>query len=263
MLGVMLAGGVSVWATTIGTNLSVDGTLTVSSTSATSTIATGGLTVGTTQFAVQSVSGNVGIGTTVPATLLDVNSLFNVTSGGNVGVGVTNPASLFAVLGTASTTKLVISGTSASSTISTGGLTVGTTQFLVEQNSGNVGIGRVNPNTKFEVVGTASTTALIVGGRGTTLNGINAGVCTFPNTTIAATTTSAVSCASASGLVTTDNIFIMATSSLPVNFVVQSASSTAATTIGLQIINLGSVNGPPAFNGTATGVNSVFYWAFR
>src|SRR3989338_11138666 len=40
---------------------------------------------------------------------------------------------------------LAVSGTSATSTFSTGGLTVGTSQFVVQQTTGKVGIGTTTP----------------------------------------------------------------------------------------------------------------------
>ena len=46
---------------------------------------------------------------------------------------------------------LAVSGTSATSTFSTGGLTVGTSQFVVQQSSGRVGIGTTSPLSKFHV----------------------------------------------------------------------------------------------------------------
>lgn len=59
-------------ATTIGTNVSIDGNLTVSGSAATSTFSTGGFTVGTDQFVVQQTSGRVGIGTTSPSAVLSL-----------------------------------------------------------------------------------------------------------------------------------------------------------------------------------------------
>lgn len=76
-------------ATTIGTNVSVDGNLTVSGTSATTTFSTGGFTVGTSQFVVQQNSGNVGIGTTSPSQKLSVVGNAYISDG--IGVGTSNP----------------------------------------------------------------------------------------------------------------------------------------------------------------------------
>lgn len=62
-----------------------------------------------------SITGpNVGIGTFLPATLFDINRLFNVTSGGNVGVAVIAPTEKVDVLGTVKATTF--SGSAASLT---------------------------------------------------------------------------------------------------------------------------------------------------
>ena len=51
------------------------------------------------------------------------------------------------------TGRLAMTSTTATSTFSTGGLAVGTNQFVVQQNSGNAGIGTTTPVTKFQVAG--------------------------------------------------------------------------------------------------------------
>ena len=82
LIGTILGVATSVFATTIGTNISTGGTLAVTSTSATSTISTGGFTIGSNQFVVQQTSGNVKIGTDdiSSETLLTVGSSFTDTS---------------------------------------------------------------------------------------------------------------------------------------------------------------------------------------
>ena len=52
---------------------------------------------------------------------------------------------------------IVATSTTATSTFATGGLTVGTNQFVVQQNSGNVGIGTTSPRTLLSVSGIQST----------------------------------------------------------------------------------------------------------
>jgi hypothetical protein len=47
--------------------------------------------------------------------------------------------------------QLTVTGTTATSTFSTGGLTVGTSQFVVQQTSGNVGIGTTTPTVPLQV----------------------------------------------------------------------------------------------------------------
>lgn len=186
-----------------------------------------------------------------------------ITSTGLVGIGTTTPGTPLGVTGAAvitgtiTTPNFAATSTTATSTLSTGGLAIGTNQFVVQQNSGSVGIGNSVPNTKFEVVGTASTTSLIVGGNGTTLNGVISGFCTIPATTVTASSTNYANCTGATGVLANDRVLVMATSSLPVNFIIQSASSTAAATINVQILNTGMIAG------TATGINSFNFWDFR
>lgn len=115
-LGVILAVGGSVWATSIGSNVDVSGTLTVGSSSATSTVSTGGLNVGSGQLIVQQTSGSTGIGTTTPVGLFSIehNSLptifivgdtgtsspsFIITGTSTVGVATSSPAQTFSVGG--------------------------------------------------------------------------------------------------------------------------------------------------------------------
>jgi hypothetical protein len=159
-----------------------------------------------------------------------------------------------------STTASVFPYASSTAISSTGGAWFGTT-------SGNVGIGTGAPNTTLEVVGTASTTNLRVGS-GNSLAGLVSGYCTFPSTNIAATSSGYTVCTpSTSGLVrASDSILVMATSSLLSNFIIQSASSTAAETISLEIVNLGGVSLPNATSTSGqklTERNSVNFWVFR
>jgi hypothetical protein len=60
------------------------------------------------------------------------------------------------------TGRLSITSTTATSTFSTGGLTVGTSQFVVQQTSGNVGIGTTTPTEQFSVA-----SRMFIGGTGT------------------------------------------------------------------------------------------------
>lgn len=97
---------------------------------------------------------------------------------GNLGIGTTSPYATLSVVGTGVFNNLIATSTTASSTIATGGFTVGTNQFIVQQNSGQVGINTTNPQALLDVVGTASSTKLFV----------NDGSASLPTLTFAADT---------------------------------------------------------------------------
>lgn len=62
---------------------------------------------------------------------------------------------------------LTVTSTTATSTISTGGLTVGTSQFVVQQTSGNVGIGTTTPLSQFDIYsGSSNIVSLLERGGG-------------------------------------------------------------------------------------------------
>jgi hypothetical protein len=99
---------------------------------------------------------------------------------------------------------------------------------------------------------TTLTGTLSVGG-GSTITKFIFGTCNIAATTITASSTAYVDCTGATGVAAGDKVFVTATSSLPTNFVIQAASSTAADTINLRILNLG-------FDGTTDTGGRSFYW---
>jgi hypothetical protein len=83
-------------------------------------------------------------------TTRSLNFRFSAASGGSFDTALSlNPFTNITMA-----YPFVESSTTATSTISTGGLTVGTSQFVVQQNSGFVGIGTVNPAANLDAQGT-------------------------------------------------------------------------------------------------------------
>ncbi|PIR45126.1 MAG: hypothetical protein COV10_01210 [Candidatus Vogelbacteria bacterium CG10_big_fil_rev_8_21_14_0_10_51_16] len=113
---------------------------------------------------------------------------------------------------------------------------------------------------------TASSTGLVkmrqakVGGapNDSTMSSIVFGYCNLPSTTVTASTTVAAQCTGATGLDTNHRVFVQATSSLASRFIIQSASSTAADTIGVMIYNNDWDGGA-----TEAGEISLNFWAVR
>ena len=59
-------------------------------------------------------------------------------------------------------TKLNLTSTTATTTLSTGGFTIGTNQLVVQQNSGNIGIGSTSPFAKIGIVANADSTGRLI-----------------------------------------------------------------------------------------------------
>lgn len=139
MASVLVVAGFVYGATTIGTNISVDGNLAISGTSATSTFSTGGFTVGTNQFVVQQTSGKIGIGTTSPSAKLSLagNGYFDSNL---IAFGSSTASSLQLAFQHAATTTIPQTANGWSLATST----TGDSLLSVNGNNGQVGIGRVN-----------------------------------------------------------------------------------------------------------------------
>ena len=114
-----------------------------------------------------------------------------------------------------------------------------------------------------KLVGTASTSAIMVGdeANATTINGLVSGYCTAPSVSVTATSTGTLLCASATGVVSGDRVFVTATSSLAGHFTITAASTTADGIIQIRVFNEATTT---ADSGTdATGINSFWFWAVR
>ena len=94
---------------------------------------------------VQQNSGWVGIGTSTPGSLFSVHGIANWTSDAT--------STLYSILRLPNFTA---TSTSATSTLSTGGFNIGTGQFVVQQNSGSVGIGTSTPGSLVGIQGVAN-----------------------------------------------------------------------------------------------------------
>ncbi len=225
LVSLLLVSGVVFGATTINDNISTGGTLSVTGAST--------LTGAVTMEGALSVTGLatfLGGATTTTLTFLNGEVISNGTNG------------VIQIAAIASTTSLTLLNGETITNATDGTITLGATNVVL--------------------VGTASTSAIAVGDEPNvpTINGLAFGYCTFPATTIQASSTAYVNCTtSTAGILTTsDRVFVQATSSLPAKFVVQSASSTGVSTINLRIINHGDDVGT-----VTTGINSVNFWAVR
>lgn len=178
VLGVVLAVGGSVWATSVGTNISVTGTLTVSSGTASSSIATA-----------------LGVGSTTPSVMFSVGGDGTSTGHGYFSGGVG--------IGLATTTGGVLETTGAG--LIGGVLNVtGATQLNSTLTvSGNTSLQQAT-TTHFAVTAVASTTNLTANGTiklgalGTNFTNVMHGFCDFgpivASQSIAATSTGTVAC---------------------------------------------------------------------
>lgn len=200
--GVLFGFGASVWATSLGTDLSVSGNGTISgngtvsgtlavtgattvtanivvqSTTATSTFSTGGLNAGSGQFIIQQTSGRAGIGSTTPWGLFSVehNSLewiFAVADQGTSTPSFVVVGSGNVGVGTSTPAQrlsvhgnLLVAGTSSVSAL------IATGTAILATEAGNVGAGTTSPVQKLSVGGSLFVGASAVGG---TIGGFGVG----------------------------------------------------------------------------------------
>ena len=183
----------------------------------------------------------------------------NISTGGTLSVTGASTLTGLTTMGFASSTLMSVhntayfGGTATTTVNSAGNVTVGGT---LTSTAGLNTLGNAS-TTILSASTMASTSQLVIGGNGTALDGAVSGVCGVANVTIAATTTAMVSCIGATGIRSGDRVFVTATSSLPANFIIQAASSTAATVIQVNLMNTGSIGG------TSPGPTAFYYWATR
>ena len=181
----------------------------------------------------------------------------NISTGGTLDVtGLTTmiqaSSTRFSVHDTA-----YFGGTATSSFTAAGVLTLQNGETI--SNATNNTIAITATNVTFS--GLASSTTLKVGDDAvSTISGLVFGYCTAPSLNVAATSSATLICASATGVTTSYRVFVQATSSLPANFVVQAASSSAADTIQIRVFNMATST--PSY-AADTGINSFNFWAVR
>ncbi len=101
--------------------------------------------------ALQTLSGGLTVSGNTTLSSVAINSLLS-----------TNASGIITATSTPTFGNFNATSTTATSTISTGGFTVGNSQFIVQQNSGRVGIGTTNPQSNLHLYG-ASTAGLMFG----------------------------------------------------------------------------------------------------
>lgn len=187
---------------------------------------------------------------------------------------------LTTVLSVVLSVMVIVSGVSAATTISTnintggtldvtGKATLANASTTMLTSTGNVWVngyatttasnGNIATAGNISAEGTASTTNLIVGGNSTTVGGIAFGYCTISDSaTITASTSKMFTCSNATNITTSHRVFLQATSSLPSGLSIQTASSSAASTIQLTIFNH-----LPTGVATAPGAISINFLGIR
>ncbi|KKU70564.1 MAG: hypothetical protein UX94_C0004G0028 [Parcubacteria group bacterium GW2011_GWA2_47_21] len=291
--------GMSVFAaTTISTSIQTDGTLSVTgaavnygdlttggdlyvngadfslgtgSATTTLTVSSARLGVASTTpwglFSIESDNSSVGInpifvvgdqGTSTPLFIISGND-------GRVGVGTSSPGVRLGVAGDINANivygdTLVATSTTATSTLK-GGLTVDTSTLVVDFSSNSVGVSSSSPFVALGVTGTTTSSwGAILGLNGAPINQLRFGTCTYnPAVSLAASSTLSTNCTGATGVNTSDRVFVTPVS-LEIGLIMTSASSTADNVIQVSVMNTGNRE-PSAGYGTAvTPASATWFW---
>lgn len=126
--------------------------------------------------------------------------------------------------------------------------------------SSSTGGFRVNDTFVVDSLGHSTTTGRVSIGGGTAVSELDFGTCNIADTAVTASTTEHVWCNNATGITSADtNIFVMATSSFDVDYIIQAASSTveAVNKISLRVLNTGFGDDDDTLNGTTLRWQSV------
>jgi ethanolamine utilization microcompartment shell protein EutS len=244
LAAVMLVVGVVEAATTISTNISTGGTLSVTG----ATTLNGNTTLGNAATDVNLFTGTLQASTTALFT-----SGFTTYGNSTFGDAATD-TNIFTGTLQASTTALftgavtmygnltVDKSATTTVTFSDEGINFDANTFVIDPNANRVGILTATPSAAFEVSGLASSTTAVVGG-GDTISGIVFGTCTYnPGAAITASSTLSTNCTAASGVRTGDRVFVTPRS-LETELIMVSASSTAQNVIQVTVYNTGAITG--------------------
>lgn len=217
-----------------------------------------------------------GVASTTSITLLNGETITNATDGtiALTGALTVSGASTFTGLGTflggATTTILTllngeVISNATNGVIQLGGVASTTSLTLLNgETITNATDGEVQITaTTLKLIGTASTSALIVGDEpaAPTINGMVFGYCSFADVaSFTASTTKYADCTTtpAGALVAGDRVFVQATSSLDTGFIIEAASTTGVSTINLRVLNTGIQTADSTLGGT-----SINFWAVR
>lgn len=262
LASVLAVSGIVYAATTIGTNVSIDGTLTQTGAAAFAA----GVNASSTLLVTGAVThyGNSTFGDAVT----DVNLFTGTLQASTTALFTTGMLTYGnSTFGDAATDVNLFTGTLQASTtalFTTGLLTYGNSTFGDAATDVNLFTGTLQASTTalftngLTAYATSTLTGAKVGGSGTTFVQIIAGFCNIPTTTVTASSTDYADCAGATGVAANDRVFVMATSSLAEGLFITAASSTADNTINVRIMNTA-----PTGVAIATGNISFNFWAFK
>ncbi|MEK7636607.1 MAG: hypothetical protein AAB362_02875 [Patescibacteria group bacterium] len=234
-------------ATTISTNITTGGTLSVT-----------------------GLSTLLGGATTTTLTLLNGETIANAVDG-TIALTGSFTVSDSTTLGDADADALTIragtwslTSTATSTASMTNGLNFDSNTLVLDAGGNKVGVGSSSPFVALGVTGTTTSSAgAIFGLNGSAISQVRFGVCTYnPGGAISASSTVSTNCTSATGVGTSDRVFVT-----PVNLenglVMTSASSTSADVIQVSVLNTGWVNGGTHGVAITPASRSWFWMAIR
>lgn len=188
-------------------------------------------------------AGSVGIGTTAPDTSFRIHAVQNVgkTSAGFNDVAVFTSNDAVSPLGLAISFLGSATPSDRASRIESSEVGLISRNLLLQTNAGNVGIGMTNPGAKLQVAGTT-----ILGASGTSIAQLLHGTCS-PAININSGLTQVVSC-TASGVSSTDRVFLNVTSGISGAILESASPTTGAINVTFRNVITGSTNGTENIN---------------